>query len=109
MFCNRLGRGWTTTHCQDRFKAAVKVAGVRTPGRLSLHSLRHTFASLMIGNGLDVVFVSGQLGHANPTVTLRTHTHLFARAGHAQAARQALESSYEAMARSSTATSSLPS
>src|SRR5439155_951455 len=45
---------------------------LKTPAaQLSLHSLRHTFASLLIAKGLDVVFVSRQLGHASPAVTLR--------------------------------------
>ena len=47
------------------------------PGRLSLHSLRHGFASLLIANGLNVVYVSRQLGHANPTITLKVYAHLF--------------------------------
>jgi integrase len=61
-----------------------------------LHSLRHGFASLLIAKGLNVVFVSRQLGHANPTVTLSTYAHLFERADHAEAAREALEASYAA-------------
>jgi hypothetical protein len=40
--------------------------------------------------------VSRQLGHANPTVTLSTYAHLFERADHAAAAREALEMSYAA-------------
>jgi hypothetical protein len=39
------------------------------------------------------------LGHANPTVTL-SYAHLFERADHAAAAREALEAGYEASARS---------
>jgi hypothetical protein len=41
--------------------------------------------------------VSRQLGHANPTVTLSTYAHLFERADHAEAAREALEASYPAL------------
>ena len=41
------------------------------------------------------MFVSRQLGHANPTVTLGTYAHQFGQADHAVAARDALESSYE--------------
>ena len=68
---------------------------VSTPsGRLSLHSLRHTFASLLIANGLNVVFVSRQLGHSNATVTLSTYAQLFQQADHAATARDALETSY---------------
>jgi hypothetical protein len=46
---------------------------------------------------LNVVYVSRQLGHANPSITLGS-AHLFERADHAEAAREALETSYEAIA-----------
>lgn len=44
----------------------------------TLHSLRHTHASQLIAAGMDVVSVSRRLGHAKPTVTLRTYAHLYA-------------------------------
>jgi len=59
--------------------------------------LRHTFASLLIAKGLDVVFVSRQLGHASPTTTLGVYAHLFGQVQHAATARAALEESYAAM------------
>jgi integrase len=48
--------------------------------------------------GLDVVFVSRHLGHADPSVTRSVYAHLFARAKHALAARSALEAGYATMA-----------
>jgi integrase len=76
----------------------VKRAGITTSGeRLSLHSLRHGFASLLIGNGLNVVYVSRQLGHANANITIEVDAHLFQRADHAAAARAALEASHAAV------------
>ena len=75
----------------------MKAAGLTGPGRLSLHSLRHTFASLLIAKGLDVVFVSRQLGHASPATTLGVYAHLFDQAQHAATARAALEASYQTM------------
>ena len=70
VFTNALGRGLDYRDVGEGFRAAVKAAGLTGPGRLSLHSLRHTFASFLIAKGLDVVFVSRQLGHASPTTTL---------------------------------------
>jgi integrase len=70
---------------------------VRGAGRLSLHSLRHGYASMLIGSGLDVVFVSRQLGHANPNVTLRVYAHVFSRREHADRARVALSITYAAV------------
>jgi integrase len=79
------------------FRGSVRRAGLQAPGRLSLHSLRHGFASLLIAEGMNVVFVSRQLGHASPTITLGVYAHLFERADHATAARDPLEASYAAI------------
>jgi hypothetical protein len=46
---------------------------------------------LLIAQGQDPVFVSRQLGHANPAITLRVYSHLFDAARHAERARQGLE------------------
>ena len=73
VFCNALGRGLDYRKVGKHFRRAVKAAGLTGPGRLTLHSLRHTFTSLLIAKGLDVVFVSRQLGHANVTITADTY------------------------------------
>ena len=39
------------------------------------HKLRHTFASIAITNGADVVSVSEILGHADTSITLRIYSH----------------------------------
>ena len=77
---------------------AVEDAGLDGDGlpRLRWHDLRHTFASLLIAQGANVVFVSRQLGHASPDITLRVYAHLFDQAEHAQRARDALEASFGA-------------
>jgi integrase len=98
VFSNAVGHLLDYRYVGDVIRTAVRRSGVRADGRLSLHSLRHGYASLLIAEGLDVVFVSRQLGHADPGVTLAVYAHLFARAKHAVAARSALEASYAAMA-----------
>jgi len=42
---------------------------------LTFHQLRHTNASLLIGQGVDVATVSKRLGHADKSVTLKTYAH----------------------------------
>jgi integrase len=61
------------------FRPAVRKAGLDQEGRptLRLHDLRHTCASLLIAGGASVVFVSRQLGHGTPAMTLTTYSHLF--------------------------------
>lgn len=61
---------------------------------VTFHVLRHTFASILIAQGHDPVFVSRQLGHANPAITLKVYAHLFDAARHAHDARQRLEEEY---------------
>jgi UDP-N-acetylmuramyl pentapeptide synthase len=56
--------------------------------------LRHTFASLLIAQGVDVVFVSRQLGHASVKTTLDTYAHLFDREAQGWRAKMALEAAF---------------
>jgi len=42
-----------------------------------LHDLRHTFASVLIGQGEDVTYVAHQMGHASPQVTLGIYAKLY--------------------------------
>lgn len=42
---------------------------------VTLHSLRHTNATLLIAEGTDVCTVSKRLGHANTATTLNIYTH----------------------------------
>ncbi len=59
----------------DRFKdvkgallAAVKRAGL---GKVTWHMFRHTFASRLTRDGVDIVTVKELLGHANINCTMR--------------------------------------
>lgn len=44
----------------------------------SPHSLRHTCASLLIKNGVDIATTAKLMGHSTPTTTLNIYTHAFA-------------------------------
>lgn len=61
---------------QRGFYPALRRAGLR---RIRFHDLRHTFASLMISNGEDVVRVSRLMGHANAAITLNIYSHMIPR------------------------------
>jgi len=61
---------------------------------LRLHDLRHTFAShLIVDLRVDVAQVSRILGHARPSITLDTYTHLFDQAAHAADIRERMATS----------------
>lgn len=42
---------------------------------IPLHGLRHTSATLLIGQGADIRTVSGRLGHSNASTTLNIYSH----------------------------------
>ena len=48
--------------------------------RFHPHTLRHSLASILIGNGQDVVSVSKRLGHAKTSITLDTYAHVLEKA-----------------------------
>jgi integrase len=69
---------------------AVARAGIQGP-RPRWHDLRHTFASLLIAQGADVVFVARQLGHTDPSITLKIYAHLFDAVRHSDRFRTLLD------------------
>ena len=46
-------------------------------GGITLHDLRHYYASGLIASGCDVVTVQRAIGHAKATTTLNTYSHLW--------------------------------
>ena len=52
-----------------------KVQDLAQVRRRTPHDLRHTWASHMLAGGADLAYVSAQLGHANPSITLRIYSH----------------------------------
>jgi integrase len=63
-----LGGYWSPDAVSHQWRRAV-------PG-ITLHSLRHVHASVLIASGMDILTISRRLGHASPTVTLNVYGHL---------------------------------
>lgn len=57
----------------------------KIPNDVTLHSLRHTAAAILISNGLDPRSVADILGHADPSTTLNIYSYFF-RKKHQEAA-----------------------
>jgi integrase len=73
VFPNEVGRPLSHSNLLSRgFYPALRRAGLR---RVRFHDLRHSYASMMLASGADVVRVSRLLGHASPTVTLSVYAH----------------------------------
>jgi integrase len=72
LFVNSRGRTTCRQDKRDRLKAACKRAGVRP---VTMHNLRHSYASQQLLNGTDPVEVSGLMGHSSPMTTLTIYAH----------------------------------
>lgn len=94
---DRFFRNWSVDHGFGRFTRDVvtKTYGGRTFTRgkgyegLKIHELRHTVASLLIADGLDVKSAQRQLGHASAQTTLNIYAHAFESRSHEAADRLA--------------------
>jgi integrase len=56
------------------------IKGTDIPQNLHMHSLRHSFASILIDSGVNVKTVQDVLGHSSPMHTLSIYSHSFANA-----------------------------
>ena len=72
----RGGNVWTNTWRTRIWNKAVKAAGMEDAG-VTIHSLRHTYASFAIAQGADAKTLQMQLGHSSPSITLNTYTALW--------------------------------
>ena len=58
----------------DSYTNIAKTAGIENP--LGIHTLRHTFASLIIKKGVDIKIVSDILGHKDVSFTYNIYVHI---------------------------------
>jgi len=61
----------------NRAVVRARESGADLPERVTPHALRHTYASLMIGAGVNAKAVQVLLGHANIRETFDTYGHLY--------------------------------
>jgi integrase len=67
VFTDPVGRPWHPETITTMYAGLVARSGI---GRLRLHDLRHTAATLALSAGVPVRDVSDALGHASPSITL---------------------------------------
>ena len=58
----------------EAYNTIVTNAGIQ--GKTGIHTLRHTFASLLIRNNIDIKVVSEMLGHTTVNFTYNTYVHI---------------------------------
>jgi integrase len=71
VFCNLDGKDYTLGEWRYWLKRCCLRAGLRVIG---WHTLRHTFASHLVGRGATITVIKELLGHGTLQVTMRTHT-----------------------------------
>jgi len=80
VFINTQGKPLDDSHWRERtFEKALAKAGMR---RIKVHTLRHTYASLLIQNGESLFYVQKQLGHSSISITCDTYGHLSPQGNH---------------------------
>jgi integrase len=73
IFCDEFGRPYTQGGLRYNCKQILKTAGL--PEHYSPYSMRHTSATQLIAQGVNVKTVSERLGHSDMAITLKTYTH----------------------------------
>ena len=75
VFPNETGSLFNPSNLRNRsFKRIKARAGIRDD--LRFHDLRHTCATLLLGERVNAKVVSEMLGHASITITLNTYSHV---------------------------------
>ena len=71
---SRTARGpWGRSHQARFMQAACKAAGLEY---ISFHELRHTYASMLVSQGLNIMIVAEQLGHTDTRMVEKHYGHL---------------------------------
>jgi integrase len=70
--CDRNGQSLTHSAITAVFRRTLRHAHLSDH---TIYDLRHTFASLLLQNGAPLTYVSVQLGHKGPAVTLKYYSH----------------------------------
>ena len=72
VFSTEAGTWLDESKVRKVFGQLLKKAGLSS---FRVYDLRHTFASLLLAQGVPITYVSAQLGHSRPTTTLQWYAH----------------------------------
>ena len=72
--CMRNGEISHARNVSKSLKRLLRIAGINKP--VTMHTLRHTFGSVLIRRGVSVEVVSKLMGHANIMITYNKYIHV---------------------------------
>ncbi len=73
LFTGQMGGKYSSRSAQKVLKEATRKAGIKK--KVTLHTLRHSFATHLLENGTDIRYIQSLLGHASPKTT-QIYTHI---------------------------------
>ncbi|WP_246946149.1 site-specific integrase [Bacillus pinisoli] len=71
--CTQSGTPFNPANVRRNLKRIIKAANLPD---IRFHDLRHTHATILLSNGINVKVISERLGHSNIKVTLDTYSHV---------------------------------
>lgn len=76
VFCSSSGNFLSRSNV---YRAMNRITNKSEVTKIRVHDMRHTYASMSIAKGCDVVQLSKDLGHATASFTLNVYAHFFAK------------------------------
>ena len=73
LFTGQMGGKYSARSAQQVLKEASRKSGIKK--KITLHTLRHSFATHLLENGTDIRYIQSLLGHASPKTT-QVYTHI---------------------------------